>query len=137
MFEGQLLDLEEVSVEKVLAFRDEHARWMCVGTHTVLSTIIRWMAYGKGHWKKLGGQLMVWWTNSGDALVYCGEWIVVEDFKRIFRVLVDKAESLLDRLMFGSWAEVNAGLDMGWIADSMIRLGGGGLFATKEENSWL
>jgi hypothetical protein len=55
MFENQPRDQDELGVEAVLAFRDQHATWMCVGTHTVVSTIIGWMAYGKGWRKKMGG----------------------------------------------------------------------------------
>lgn len=47
-FEDQPRDQDEVGIEAVLAFRDQHAAWMCVGTHTVASTIIGWMALGKG-----------------------------------------------------------------------------------------
>ncbi|KAI3571189.1 hypothetical protein IWW34DRAFT_296081 [Fusarium oxysporum f. sp. albedinis] len=54
-FENQPLDRDEVGVEAVLAFQEQHTSWMCMGTHTVMSTIIGWMAYGKGYRQKMGG----------------------------------------------------------------------------------
>jgi hypothetical protein len=49
VFENQPLDRDEVGVEAVLTFQEQHAAWMCAGTHTVISTIIGWMSYGKGY----------------------------------------------------------------------------------------
>lgn len=49
MFGNQPRDQDEVGIDAVLAFRDQHGAWMCTGTHTVISTIIDWMAYGKGY----------------------------------------------------------------------------------------
>ncbi|KAL7758415.1 hypothetical protein ACKLNR_010842 [Fusarium oxysporum f. sp. zingiberi] len=54
-FENQPLDRDEVGVEAVLAFQEQHTSWMCMGTHTVMSTIIGWMAYGKGIGRRWGG----------------------------------------------------------------------------------
>lgn len=106
MFENQLHDLDEVSVDAVLTFRDEHAKWKCVGTHSVVSTIIGWMAYGSGERKKTGGQPSIRWSEDGEALFHSGERIGMEDFKRTMRDLVGEAEGLLDQIMSGSWAKV-------------------------------
>jgi superfamily II DNA or RNA helicase len=137
VFEGQTRDLDEVGIDKVLEFRDEHAKWMCVGTHSVISTVINWMAYGKGHRKRMGGQPSIRWEEGGQALFHSGERIAVEDFKRTFRDLADEAEGLLDQIMAGAWAAVGAKLDMGRIADSSVRLGAGQSFATDARNKWL
>ena len=48
-FEGQPDDVEAVEVEAVEHFRAAHRTWLADGSHTPVSTIIRWMAYGKGH----------------------------------------------------------------------------------------
>ena len=137
VFEGQTHKLEEVSVDKVLEFRSEHTEWMCTGTHTVVSTIIGWMAYGKGHRKRMGGQPSIRWEEAGEALFHNGERIAVEDFRRTFRNLVAEAEGLLDQMMAGSWVGVGQKLDMGRISDSLVRLGAGQSFATNPKNTWL
>lgn len=56
IFKSQPLDRDKVGVEAVLAFREQHMAWMCMGTHTVISMTIGWMAYGKGYRQKMGGQ---------------------------------------------------------------------------------
>lgn len=136
-FEGQTRELAEVGVDKVLEFRDEHAKWMCVGTHSVMSTIIGWMAYGKGYRKKMGGQPSIRWHEGGSALFHSGERIDVADFKRTFRDLAGEAEDWLDQLMAGTWARVSETLDMGRLADSLVRMGAGNSFATDPKNKWL
>jgi hypothetical protein len=55
-FENEPLDRDEVGVEAVLAFEKQYVLWMCMGTYTVISMIIGWMAYGKRYWQKMGGQ---------------------------------------------------------------------------------
>lgn len=67
-FESEPQETEEVDVDAVLAFQKEHATWICIGTHTVMSTIIGWMAYGKGWRLKMGGQLSIWWADDGEVL---------------------------------------------------------------------
>ncbi|KAJ0127367.1 Uncharacterized protein HZ326_29532 [Fusarium oxysporum f. sp. albedinis] len=81
-FENQPLDRDEVGVEAVLAFQEQHTSWMCMGTHTVMSTIIGWMAYGKGYRQKMGGQPSIRWSEDGEGLFHMGEHISVEDFTR-------------------------------------------------------
>lgn len=49
IFENQLLDRDEVGVEAVLIFREQHVSWIYTGAYTVISTVIRWMAYRKGY----------------------------------------------------------------------------------------
>ncbi|CAI6091000.1 unnamed protein product [Clonostachys chloroleuca] len=62
-FEGQPRELEEVKVEALQQFQKEHEMWMCLGTYTVASKIISWMAYGKGHRNKTGATPTVRWPN--------------------------------------------------------------------------
>ncbi|EXK77042.1 hypothetical protein FOQG_18233 [Fusarium oxysporum f. sp. raphani 54005] len=136
-FENQPLDRDEVGVEAVLAFQEQHTSWMCMGTHTVMSTIIGWMAYGKGYRQKMGGQPSIRWSEDGEGLFHMGEHISVEDFTRTLRDEVTEAEKLLDRLFGGVWQPVSKKIDMGRIIDNMIRLGAGQSFASNPKNNWL
>ncbi len=136
VFEGQAVEVEEVGMELLEAFRQEHAKWMCVGTYTVISTIVGWMAYGKGHRNKTGGQPSVRWAEDSRVLFHNGERVAVDDFRRTLRGAVSETEGLLDQLT-GSWARLSREVDMGRIADSMMRLGAGQSFATKAKNQWL
>lgn len=136
-FEHQLRDLDEVSVDAVLAFQEEHAKWMCINTHTVVSTIVNWMAYGKGHRQRTGGQPSTRWTEDGSALFHSGDRVGVEDFKKTMRDLVGEAEGFMDEMMNHSWAKVSDRLDMNRISDCTVRLGAGQSFATDPKNEWL
>ncbi|GKU09950.1 unnamed protein product, partial [Fusarium langsethiae] len=113
VFENQPLDRDEVGVEAVLAFEEQHRSWMCMGTHTVMSTIIGWMAYGKGYRQKMGGQPSIRWSEDGEGLFHMGEHIDVKDFTRTLRDEVIKAEKLLDKLFGGFWHPVSKKIDMG------------------------
>lgn len=53
---------------------------MCVGSYTVISIIIGWMAYGKGHRQKIGGQPLIWWADDEEVLFYMGEEVNIEKF---------------------------------------------------------
>ncbi|KAF7532207.1 hypothetical protein G7Z17_g13664 [Cylindrodendrum hubeiense] len=75
VFESEPQERDELGVETVLAFQKEHAAWMCIGTHTAMSTIIGWMAYGKGWRHKMGGQPSIRWADEGEALFQNGERI--------------------------------------------------------------
>lgn len=136
-FEGQSRELDEVDVEAVLAFQGELAKWMVIGTHTVTSTVIGWMAYGKGWRQLMGGQPTVRWSDDERTLFHNGEGIAIEDFKRTARKLVMSGETLLDGMMAGSWPGVSKGLDMKRITDNMVRVGAGQSFATNPQNKWL
>jgi superfamily II DNA helicase RecQ len=136
-FENEPLDRDEVGVEAVLAFEKQHTSWMCMGTHTVMSTIIGWMAYGKGYRQKMGGQPSIRWSEGGEGLFHMGEHISVEDFTRTLRNEVTEAEKLLDKLFGGFWQPVSKKINMGRIVDNMIRLGAGQSFASNPKNKWL
>ncbi|CAI6088681.1 unnamed protein product [Clonostachys chloroleuca] len=137
MFENQPRDQDEVSIDAVLAFREQHTAWMCTGTHTVVSTIIGWMAYSKGWRNNMGGQASIRWTDDGEAVVHMGEQISIESFTRTLRDQIIEAHKLLDRLFGGTWEMVSRAVDMNRIADSMVRLGAGQSFATDPRNRWL
>ncbi|PNP44474.1 hypothetical protein TGAM01_v210974 [Trichoderma gamsii] len=49
------LDVEDIPVEKMEWFAEQHAQWLCIDRSTVVGTMIRWMAYGKGTSKQDSG----------------------------------------------------------------------------------
>lgn len=63
-FEAQPRGVEDVGAEAVLTFREELAKWMFVGTHTPISTILAWMAYGRGWRQQMSGQASVRWSEG-------------------------------------------------------------------------
>ncbi|KAJ0360120.1 hypothetical protein COL26b_014168 [Colletotrichum chrysophilum] len=136
-FEDQPQDQDEVGIKAVIAFRDQHAVWMCVGAHTVVSTIIGWMALGKGWRMRMGGQPSVRWAEDGESLFHNGERIMVQEFTRALRNQVVEAQKLLDSLFAGDWERYKTLVKLGRIVDSMVRLGAGQSFATNAKNSWL
>jgi hypothetical protein len=136
-FENQPLDRDEVGVEAVLLFREQHISWMCMGTHTVVSTIIGWMAYGKGCQQEMGWLPSIWWSGDEEGLFHMGEYIGVKVFTRTLRDEVIGAEKQLDGLFGGFWQPVSKKINMGRIVDNMIRLGAGQSFASNPKNKWL
>jgi hypothetical protein len=125
-------------VKVVLSFKEQYAAWMCVGSHTVISIIIGWMAYGKGYRQKMGGQPSIRWVDNEEALFHMGEEVNIEKFTRTLRGQVIEAHKILDRLFGGSWQQnVSGMIDMGRISDSMVRLGVSQLFVSNPKNSWL
>ncbi|PCD21222.1 hypothetical protein FGRA07_11749 [Fusarium graminearum] len=136
-FENEPLDRDEVGVEAILAFEKLHSSWMCMGTHTVISTIIGWMAYGKGYRQKMGGQPSIRWSEDGEGLFHMGEYISVTDFTHTLRDAVTDVEKRLDQLFGGFWQPVSKKINMGRIVDNMIRLGAGQSFASNPKNVWL
>ncbi|KAF4421770.1 recQ family helicase [Fusarium austroafricanum] len=104
---------------------------------TSMHTIIGWMAYGKGHRQKTGGQPSIRWADDGEALSHIGEHISVDDFTRTLRREVIEAQKLLNKLFGGVWHGVSQKIDTGRIADNMIRLGAGQSFASNPKNDWL
>lgn len=74
------LDVEDIPVEKMEWFTQEHSKWLCVGGFTVVGTMISWMAYGKGHWNKTLATLSVWWTDDYETLIHNGEYVRIHEF---------------------------------------------------------
>ncbi|KAF3761218.1 hypothetical protein M406DRAFT_75957 [Cryphonectria parasitica EP155] len=136
-FEIQLREREEVSIEAVLLFEKELAKWMFTGTYTIISIIIGWMAYSKGWRQQMSGQAFVRWSEDQQTLFHNGEQIAVQDFQQTACKLVADAEALLDRLLASTWAQARRELAMERIADSIMRLGAGQSFVTNAKNRWL
>lgn len=133
-FKGQSREVEQVGVDAVLAFREAHAKWMYTGSHTVISTIIGWIAYRKGYRKKIGGQPSIRWSEDGEVLFHSGEAIVIDEFKHTARALLLETEKVLDQLLGGAWAQVSKELNIGRIVDNMVKLGAGRSFVDSIAN---
>ncbi|KAH7233814.1 uncharacterized protein BKA55DRAFT_544305 [Fusarium redolens] len=123
VFKAQPRDQDEVGVEAVLIFQKQHAAWMCVGIHTVISTIIGWMAYGNGNRQKMGGQPSIRLADDGKPLFHMGDQLSVEEFTCTLCGQVTEAQKLLDRLFGGSWQKVSGTIDIGRITDNMAGKG--------------
>ncbi len=136
-FEGQPRELEEVSVEALERFQKEHETWMCLGTYTVASKIISWMAYGKGHRSKTGAAPTVRWSEDEESLIHNGEELRVRDFQRVACKIVRQADELLDTMLNGAWDRLGPQIDMQRLVDNVIRVGAGQSFATNAKNEWL
>ncbi|KAL1841755.1 hypothetical protein VTK73DRAFT_3395 [Phialemonium thermophilum] len=117
-FEDTPQKLDEVDVDRMLAFQKKHAAWM-------------------GHCNRTGGQASVRWSDNEETLFHHSKSVAVADFRRTLRRLGSEAEGLLDQLLGGAWAQVRQALDIGRIADSIVRLGAGQSFATYAPNRWL
>ena len=136
-FEGQPRELEEVSVEALERFQKEHETWMCLGTYTVASKIISWMAYGKGHRSKTGAAPTVRWSEDEESLIHNGEELRVRDFQRVAYKIVRQANELLDTMLNGAWDRLGPQINMQRLVDNVIRVGAGQSFATNAKNEWL
>ena len=108
VFQDSPEDPNEVSVDMVEQFKAQQRQWLADGTHSPFSTMIRWMAYGKGFRTKEGGTAKVLWEENGQALRYLGQRIKVEDFVDAANAAVADAEAILDRLVFGEWKQVQS-----------------------------
>ncbi|OAQ71908.1 hypothetical protein VFPPC_12026 [Pochonia chlamydosporia 170] len=136
-FENVSPEEHGIGVKTLDRFKEDHARWMCVGTYTVMSKIINWMAYGKGHRNKTVGPPTVRWTDNYEALMHNGERLVVRDFQRAACTVMVQADNLLNQLLGGRWDRIGPGIDMKRIVDSTSRVGAGHSFATNDKNAWL
>lgn len=115
----------------------EYRQWLVDGTHTPFSTIVRWMAYGKGFREKTGGAAKVTWDADGMGLRYLGQPIAFRDFGQAIQAGMDEVTRLLDRLMFEPWATVACRIDMRRIQDSLVYRQPDHSFATDLRNRWL
>ena len=130
-------DPNEVTVDMVEQFKTQQQLWLADGTHSPFSTMIRWMAYGKGFRTKEGGMAKVLWQDGGDVMRYVGQPIVVTHFVDSANVIVVDAEAVLEQLVFGSWSELRDMVDLSRIVDSLIYNGPDTSFATDVRNRWL
>ena len=95
-------DPNEITIDMVEEFKVQQQRWLADGTHTPFSTMIRWMAYGKGFRTREGGTPKVIWEENGEALRYMGHRVKVVDFLEAANEAVKDAEELLDKLVFSA-----------------------------------
>ncbi|OAA73184.1 recQ family helicase [Cordyceps fumosorosea ARSEF 2679] len=136
-WQGRPLALDEVDVAAMEGFREEHARWMCVGTFTVMSRIINWMAYGKGHRNKTGGTPSVRWSEDESTLYHNGDELVVSEFQHMARDMIVQADTIANQLFRGQWDELSQSILMSRIKDHMARRGTGQSFVHDDRNQWL
>ncbi|SLM37315.1 Zinc finger, C2H2 [Lasallia pustulata] len=137
IFEDQPEDPEEVEVNMVERFKEEYRQWLADGSHTPFSTMIRWMAYGKGFRTKEGGAAKVMWDSDGEVLRYLGQRIEVQEFRKTVEAGLQETEALMEELTFGDWEHAKALIDLDRIVDSLMLEGTGKSFATDPRNAWL
>jgi hypothetical protein len=124
-FEGEPKVLEEVGLAALERFQTAFAAWMCVGTYTVMSKIINWMAYGKGHQQKAEGQPSVRWSSNKETLFHNGDSVSIQTFRHAAWKMMADADDLLDALLGRQWGAIMPTVDLGRISDDMVRRGVG------------
>ncbi|OAG34223.1 hypothetical protein AYO21_11642 [Fonsecaea monophora] len=137
IFETLPDDPTELTTSDMEHFFDQYRRWLVDGTHTPFSTIVRWMAYGKGYREKTGGQAKVTWDQDGLGLRYLGQPIALRDVGHALQAGMDKATRFLDRLLFEPWTTAAKRIDLPRIRDSLVYQGPDHSFATDARNRWL
>ena len=137
VFEDEPFNLDALSYPALARFDEEHAQWLCSGTHSVVDVLLEWMAYGKGYRKQALGRATMRWSTDRAVLFQNGETIRVRDFQQTLCGLAQQTEQQLDGLLGGTWARASGGLVLDRIQDSMLRLGAGQSFATQAANVWL
>lgn len=130
-------ELEAVSAEAVQRFREAHTQWLVTGTHTPASTIIAWMAYGRGWRQQMAGQGSVRWSEDHQVLFHNGEAIPIRTFQQTACGLIDEADRVLDQVLDGAWDQLRTKVALIRIADHFVRVGAGQSFATDARNIWL
>lgn len=127
----------EVTGEAVENFARAHRDWLCDGVYSPISTVIEWMAYGRGFRRQELGTPRLAWEQDGKTLNFEGERIQVTDLRRAATAIVDEAETLLDALLAGAWAQFQSTIVLEDIIDSLIYEGPGRSFTTNDKNRWL
>lgn len=130
-------DDEEVAREAIDNFARIHREWLCDGQYAPISTVIEWMAYGRGFRRRELGTPRLAWEQAGKSFNFEGERIRLADFRVAVRAIVDEAEMLLDGLLEGQWAQIRPTIELGDIVDSLVYEGPGRSFATNGKNRWL
>ncbi|KAL7903691.1 hypothetical protein GGI35DRAFT_492713 [Trichoderma velutinum] len=136
-FQDMPLDVEDIPVEKMEWFAEQHAQWLCVDRFTVVGTMIRWMAYGKGHRNKTLATPSVRWTDDYETLIHNGEHVRIHEFQRAAYRIKLSIDQVMGRLLGGQWPTIGPNIDMEGIQDDMTYLGAGQSFATNKANGWL
>lgn len=137
IFETLPDDPTELTTSHMEHFFDQYRRWLVDGTHTPFSTIVRWMAYGKGYREKTGGQAKVTWDQDGLGLRYLGQPIALKDFGQAIQAGLDEATRFLDQLLFEPWATAAKRIDIRRIQDSLVYQGPDHSFTMNRRNRWL
>ncbi|KEF50778.1 uncharacterized protein A1O9_13170, partial [Exophiala aquamarina CBS 119918] len=130
-------DPNEMTVETVDGFQEVQHRWLAAGSYSPMSTLINWMAYGKGFRTKEGGTPKVLWEQNGQVMRYLNQSIHVDNFMAMAQEAVNEAEAMLSLLMYDEWATVASTIDLRRIQDSVSFEGTGCSFATEPRNAWL
>jgi superfamily II DNA or RNA helicase len=136
-FQDMPLNVEDISVEKMEWFTEQHAQWLSVDRFTVVGTMISWMAYGKGHRNKTMATPSVRWTDDYETLIHNGEHIRIHEFQRAAYRLKLRIDHLMGRLLGDRWSTIGPNIDLEGIRDDMTYLGAGQSFATNKANEWL
>jgi len=117
--------------------RDEHRRWLTVGSFTPMSTILEWMSFAKGIRQKEGGMPKVLDEPDGSGIRFLGESIPAASFTHMARTGLDRLEGMMDELMGDRWAADRELIDLSRITDSFMLEGGGRSFLSDPRNHWL
>ncbi|KAL7940041.1 hypothetical protein V8C42DRAFT_349789 [Trichoderma barbatum] len=136
-FQDMPMDMEEIPVEKMEWFTEQHGRWLCVDGFTVVGTMIRWMAYGKGHRNKTLATPSVRWSNDYETLIHNGEHIRIHEFQRAAYRVKLQIDHIMGVLFGSQWSTIGPNIDLGSIQDDTTYLGVGQSFAMNKANAWL
>ncbi|KJK87120.1 hypothetical protein H633G_09028 [Metarhizium anisopliae BRIP 53284] len=136
-FSDMPLNVEDIPVEKMEWFSEQHAQWLSVDRFTVAATMINWMAYGKGHRNKTMATPTVRWTDDYETLVHNGEHVRIHEFQRAAYRVKLKTDEVMGTLFGGQWSTIGPNMDLRSIRDDMSHLGAGQSFATHTANAWL
>ena len=130
-------EASEVPLEAMDAYTAAHAKWMCMNTFTVVGTILRWMAYGKGHRKRTQAVASVRLSDDQQTIIHDGQHIQIRDFQTAAHSLRVDIDNAMDRLFKEDWQPTRAALDLQEIKDDFAYVRSGHSFATDERNKWL
>ncbi|KAK4441867.1 hypothetical protein QBC34DRAFT_458469 [Podospora aff. communis PSN243] len=95
------------------------------------------MSYGRGFRRHELGTPRLAWEQGGTVLNFEGERIWISDLQQAAVAIVDEAETLLNGLLAGTWAQIRPTIVLGDIIDSLVYEGPGRSFATNSKNRWL
>ncbi|KID81364.1 hypothetical protein MGU_11274 [Metarhizium guizhouense ARSEF 977] len=116
-FSDMPLNVEDIPVEKMEWFSEQHAQWLSVDRFTVAATMINWMAYGKGHRNKTMATPTVRWTDDYETLVHNGEHVRIHEFQRAAYRVKLKTDEVMGTLFGGQWSTIGPNMDLRSIRD--------------------
>ncbi|KAK5988588.1 hypothetical protein PT974_10072 [Cladobotryum mycophilum] len=127
----------EASFNAIARFQEGHRQWLADGSYTPFSSIIQWMAYGRGYQIQGNGLAQLAWESDGKTLNYQGSRIQVGGFQKTAQAAIKDTEASMDKLMLGQWDQVKRTIRLGDIIDSLVYEGPGRSFSTNRKNAWL